>query len=55
MGGANSDAQDNKVAKNFGQLNYIDSEESYATNEYAIDYNASVISLIINLTTVNRN
>ncbi len=49
VGGPNSDAQDNKVAKNLGQLSYIDSEESYATNEYAIDYNASVISLIINL------
>jgi len=51
VGGANSDAQDNKVAKNLGQLSYIDSEESYATNEYAIDYNASVISLIVNLLT----
>lgn len=49
VGGPNSDAQDNKVAKNLGQLSYIDSEESYATNEYAIDYNASVISLITNL------
>ncbi|MDJ0571316.1 MAG: glycoside hydrolase family 9 protein [Pleurocapsa sp. MO_192.B19] len=49
VGGANSDAQDNKVAKNLGQLSYIDSEESYATNEYAIDYNASVINLITNL------
>ena len=49
VGGSNSDAQDNKVAKNLGQLSYIDSEESYATNEYAIDYNASVISLIVNL------
>ncbi|MEM9510017.1 MAG: glycoside hydrolase family 9 protein [Cyanobacteria bacterium P01_E01_bin.35] len=51
VGGSNSDAQDNKVAKNLGQLSYIDSEQSYATNEYAIDYNASVISLIVNLLT----
>ena len=49
VGGPNSDAQDNKVAKNLGQLSYIDSEESYATNEYAIDYNASTISLLVNL------
>ena len=54
VGGPNSDAQDNKVAKNLGQLSYIDSEESYATNEYAIDYNASVISLIVNLITAQR-
>ena len=53
VGGANSDAQDNQVAKNLGQLSYIDSEESYATNEYAIDYNASLISLIVNL--INSN
>lgn len=51
VGGPNSDAQDNKVTKNLGQLSYIDSEESYATNEYAIDYNSSVISLIVNLLT----
>ena len=49
VGGPNSDAQDNKVAKNLGQLSYIDDEGSYATNEYAIDYNASVISLMTNL------
>ena len=55
VGGANSDAQDNKVAKNLGQLSYIDSEESYATNEYAIDYNASLISLIVNSITANRS
>ena len=55
VGGSNSDAQDNKVAKNLGQLSYIDSEESYATNEYAIDYNASLISLIVNSITANCN
>ena len=55
VGGPNSDAQDNKVAKNQGQLSYIDSEESYATNEYAIDYNASVISLITNLIFADSN
>ncbi|MEL6438062.1 MAG: glycoside hydrolase family 9 protein [Cyanobacteria bacterium J06621_8] len=49
VGGANEDAQDNQVAKNQGQLSYIDSEKSFATNEHAIDYNASVISLIVNL------
>ena len=49
VGGPNSDAQDNMVAKDRGQLSYIDDERSYATNEYAIDYNASIISLIVNL------
>lgn len=51
VGGPNSDAQDGLVAKNLGQLSYIDDERSYATNQYAIDNNASVISLMVNLTT----
>ena len=55
VGGPNSDAQDNKVAKNQGQLSYVDDEGSYATNEYAIDYNASFISLIINLIVANSD
>lgn len=46
VGGPNSDAQDNVAPKNKGILSYLDSEKSYATNEYAIDYNAALIGLI---------
>ena len=53
VGGPNSNAQDGFVAKNLGQLSYVDDDRSYTTNQYAIDNNASVISLIVNLTTQN--
>ncbi|NEZ64689.1 glycosyl hydrolase family 5 [Leptolyngbyaceae cyanobacterium CCMR0082] len=46
VGGPNSDAQDNIAPKGLGILSYLDDEKSYATNEYAIDYNASLIGLI---------
>ncbi len=46
VGGANSGAQDNIAPKNRGILSYLDDERSYATNEYAIDYNASLIALM---------
>ena len=46
VGGPNSDAQDNIAPKGLGILSYLDDEQSYATNEYAIDYNASLIGLI---------
>ncbi|MEM8675393.1 MAG: glycoside hydrolase family 9 protein [Cyanobacteria bacterium P01_G01_bin.67] len=49
VGGANEEAIDNQVQRNQGQLSYVDSEASFATNEHAIDYNASVISLMVNL------
>jgi endoglucanase len=29
-----------------GVLSYVDNAKSYATNEYAIDYNAALISLV---------
>ncbi len=49
VGGPNGDAQDGMAVRHRGQLSYIDDERSYTTNENAIDYNASVISLIVNL------
>ena len=49
VGGANSTAQDSRVYRNRGQLSYADDELAYASNGNATDYNASVISLIINL------
>jgi endoglucanase len=46
VGGANNDAQDGLAPKNRGILSYLDNEKSYATNEYAIDYNAELIALM---------
>ena len=46
VGGPNSDAQDGIAPPGLGIRSYLDSVESYATNEYAIDYNASVIGLM---------
>ena len=46
VGGPNSGAQDGIAPKNQGVLSYVDNAKSYATNEYAIDYNASFITLI---------
>jgi endoglucanase len=46
VGGPNSGAQDGIAPKNLGVLSYVDNAKSYATNEYAIDYNAALITLI---------
>jgi len=46
VGGPNAAAQCGIAPKGRGPLSYIDHEESYATNENAIDYNASLIALI---------
>ncbi len=46
VGGPNTQAQDGVAPQGLGSLSYVDDEDSYATNEYAIDYNASVISLM---------
>ena len=55
VGGPNGDGQDGMVVSNRGQLSYIDDERSYATNENALDFNASIISLITNLIVDNSN
>ncbi len=46
VGGPNANAEDGIAPKGLGLLSYLDDERSYATNEYAIDYNASVIGLM---------
>ncbi|OLT62623.1 glycoside hydrolase family 9 protein [Moorena bouillonii] len=46
VGGPNTDAQDGIAPKGLGMLSYVDDERSWATNEYAIDNNASVIALM---------
>ena len=46
VGGPNEEAQCGIAPKGLGSLSYIDHADSYATNEYAIDYNASAIALM---------
>jgi endoglucanase len=46
VNGPNSQAQDKIAPKDLGPLSYVDDQRSYATNEYAIDYNASAIGLM---------
>ena len=53
VGGPNEDAQDGMAIRNKGQLSYRDDNRSYSTNQYAIDNNASLISLMVNVTAQN--
>ncbi len=52
VGGPNELAQAGFAKKNAGPLSYVDVGGSYATNEYAIDYNSALITLIWDLTLV---
>lgn len=49
VGGPNANAEDGIAPKGKGVRSYIDKETSYATNEYAIDYNAALVGLIVHL------
>jgi len=49
VGGPNEAAQARRAPKNKGLMSYIDDAASYATNEYAIDYNAALIGLVVQL------
>lgn len=46
VGGPNDDSEDGIACGDRGLLSYVDDARSYATNEYAIDYNASAIGLM---------
>jgi len=46
VGGPNEKAQAGVAPKGEGMMSYVDSEKSYAVNEFAIDYNASLIGLL---------
>jgi endoglucanase len=46
VGGPNESAQAGVAPKGKGMLSYVDSDKSYAVNEFAIDYNASLIGLL---------
>lgn len=43
VGGPNTHANDGIAPKQQGALSYVDDHRSYATNEYAIDYNAPLV------------
>lgn len=43
VGGPNANANDNVAPPNQGAKSYIDDVRSFATNEYAIDYNAPLV------------
>lgn len=45
VGGPNEAEQSNIAPRNRGALSWIDDRRSYATNEYAIDYDASLFGL----------
>jgi len=49
VGGPNEMAQSGIAPEGLGLLSYVDDRRSYATNEYAIDYNASLAALIAHL------
>lgn len=51
VGGPNDAEQSNIAPRGLGQRSWIDDRRSYATNEYAIDYNASLIGLLAALRT----
>ena len=53
VAGANATAVDGRVYPDKGHLSYADDQLAFATNGNATDYNASVISLMINLIVSN--
>jgi len=46
VGGPNEVAQDGIAPKGQGLMSYVDHERAYSVNEYAIDYNVTLIGLI---------
>ncbi|MGV6808588.1 MAG: glycoside hydrolase family 9 protein [bacterium] len=55
VGGPNNGAQAGIAPKNKNALSYIDSDQSYATNEYAIDYNSALLSLLFDLLYLDKH
>lgn len=51
VGGPNTLEQSNIAPKGRGPLSWIDDTRSYATNEFALDYNASLVGLLGELET----
>ncbi|MFW6035793.1 MAG: glycoside hydrolase family 9 protein [Halothermotrichaceae bacterium] len=45
VGGPNNNAEDGLYDKNMNQKGYIDDQDAYSCNEYAIDYNAPFVFL----------
>lgn len=51
VGGPNDAEQSNIAPRGLGPRSWVDDRRSYATNEYAIDYNASLLGLLAALRT----
>ena len=51
VGGPNKNEQSQIAPRGMGPLSWVDDTRSYATNEFAIDYNASLIGLLAELDT----
>jgi endoglucanase len=51
VGGPNKNEQSSIAPRDMGPLSWADDTRSYATNEFAIDYNASLIGLLAQLQT----
>lgn len=51
VGGPNKHEQSQIAPRDMGQLSWADDTRSYATNEFAIDYNASLLGLLAELDT----
>jgi endoglucanase len=51
VGGPNTQEQSKIAPQGLGPLSWADDTRSYATNEFAIDYNASLIGLLASLET----
>jgi endoglucanase len=49
VGGPNAGAQDRIAPAGQGILSYVDDDRAYSVNEYAIDYNAALIGLVVTL------
>jgi len=55
VGGPNEMAQAGIAPAGLGPLSYADDARSYATNEYAIDYNSSLITLLVETLCANED
>lgn len=55
VGGPNALGQDDITPKNLGAMSYVDDSHAYASNEYAIDYNAAFIGLVFHLMKINES
>lgn len=54
VGGPNNTANDNTATPGLNIKSYVDNKKSYATNEYAIDYNAPLVYMLSWITSIEK-